>query len=179
MKTERPRRRTCRLPGYDYSQPGAYFVTIVTHGRALFLGDVDEGVLKPGALGRIVREEWFRTADLRPEVVLLEDEVVVMPNHLHGVVRIVDPERSDGSARRVGLGTIVGNFKAASTRRARQILGNSRFRLWQRGFYDHVVRNGRELEDIRQYILANPANWLSDPDNPSAECAADFPDWMV
>ncbi len=181
MSTNLPRRRNCRLPGYDYSQPGAYFVTIVTHGRSPVLGRVREGVFQTSTVGEAVREEWFRTGELRDGVLLLEDEMIVMPNHVHGIIRIEEREgrsRAEGPSRSLALGTIVGNFKAASTRRAREILGDPGRRLWQRGFYDHVIRNEDELEEVRRYILENPFNWLSDPDNPAAS-DANVPDWMT
>ena len=82
-------RRSIRLPGYDYTQPGAYFVTIVTHDRECLFGEVVDGVMWLNAFGEIVRDEWFRTAVVRPYVMLDPDEFVVMPNHVHGIIWIV------------------------------------------------------------------------------------------
>jgi putative transposase len=81
-------RRSIRLPGYDYTQPGAYFVTIVTHDRECLFGEVVDGVMWLNAFGEIVRDEWFRTAVVRPYVMLDPDEFVVMPNHVHGIIWI-------------------------------------------------------------------------------------------
>ena len=81
-------RRSIRLPGYDYTQPGAYFVTFVAHDRECLFGDVVDGVMRLNAFGEIVREEWFRTAVVRPYVMLDPDEFVVMPNHVHGIIWI-------------------------------------------------------------------------------------------
>ena len=81
MPAERPKRRSPRLPGYDYSQDGAYFVTICTHQRVLLFGDVLGGEMRLNAAGRIAHEEWLRTPLLRPQVRL--DEFVIMPNHVH------------------------------------------------------------------------------------------------
>ena len=81
-------RRSIRLPGYDYTQPGAYFVTFVAHDRECLFGDVVDGVMRLNAFGEIVRDEWFRTAVVRPYVMLDPDEFVVMPNHVHGIIWI-------------------------------------------------------------------------------------------
>jgi putative transposase len=81
-------RRSIRLKGYDYTQAGAYFVTIVTHDRECLFGEVVDGVMRLNAFGEIVREEWFRTAVVRPYVMLAPDEFVVMPNHIHGIIWI-------------------------------------------------------------------------------------------
>ena len=82
-------RRSIRLKGYDYTQAGAYFVTFVAHDRECLFGDVVDGVMRLNAFGEIVREEWFRTAVVRPYVMLDPDEFVVMPNHIHGIIWIV------------------------------------------------------------------------------------------
>jgi putative transposase len=82
-------RRSIRLPGYDYTQPGAYFVTFVAHDHECLFGDVVDGVMRLNAFGEIVRDEWFRTAVVRPYVMLNPDEFVVMPNHVHGIIWIV------------------------------------------------------------------------------------------
>ena len=87
---QRHHRRSIRLPGYDYTQPGAYFITIVTHERACLFGEVVDGKMELNAFGEIVREEWFQTAVVRPYVRLDERDFVVMPNHVHGIVWIVD-----------------------------------------------------------------------------------------
>ena len=82
-------RRSIRLKGYDYTQAGAYFVTIVTHDRECLFGEVVDGQMRLNPFGEIVREEWFRTAVVRPYVMLAPDEFVVMPNHIHGIIWIV------------------------------------------------------------------------------------------
>ena len=85
------RRRSIRLPGYDYTQPGAYFVTICTHNREPLFGQVVDGdVVVLNQWGQVVWEEWFKTAQVRPYVELFENEFVVMPNHIHGIIWIVD-----------------------------------------------------------------------------------------
>jgi len=87
---EKPHRRSIRLQGYDYRQPGAYFIPIVTQNRACLFGEVVDGAMRLNEWGKIIREEWFRSAEIRREIKLLPDELVVMPNHIHGIVWIVD-----------------------------------------------------------------------------------------
>ena len=82
-------RRSIRLKGYDYTQPGAYFITLVTHRREMIFGDVVEAQMALSALGQIVHEEWMRSIQIREEIRLYEDEFVVMPNHAHGIVWMV------------------------------------------------------------------------------------------
>jgi len=78
------------MQGYDYSSAGAYFITLVTHQRDMLFGEIENGVMKLNRHGQIVHEEWFRSAEIRKEIRLYEEEFVVMPNHIHGIVWIVD-----------------------------------------------------------------------------------------
>ena len=172
-----PVRRSMRLPGYDYAQGGAYFITVCTAARRCCLGEIAGTTVRLTAAGRIVAEEWVRTAELRPGVSL--DEFVVMPNHVHGVLvllpsvgatRRVAPGRGGASPLRSGaspgsLGAIVGQFKAASARRVNALRGTSGHAFW-RGFYEHVIRNQADLEAIRTYTLNNPLQWALDRENP-------------
>jgi putative transposase len=99
-------RRSIRLKGYDYTQAGAYFVTFVAHDRECLFGDVVDGVMRLNAFGEIVRDEWFRTAVVRPYVMLDPDEFVVMPNHVHGIIWIV--RSGDGDHGDDGGGVLAG-----------------------------------------------------------------------
>ena len=87
---ERHRRRSIRLKGYDYTQSGAYFVTICTYDRRCLFGRIVDGAMRLNPFGKIVRDEWFKTSQVRQNVVLYPYEFVVMPNHIHGIIRIVD-----------------------------------------------------------------------------------------
>jgi putative transposase len=186
-------RRSIRLKGYDYTQPGAYFVTFCAHRRDEIFGEVVNGEIKLSALGKIVHEEWVRSAEMRKEIQLFEDEFVVMPNHGHGIVWIVDTagadavrpnmekgahrasqpaasqpavsQRPDAALWRAprSLGSFIAGFKASVTSRARNELDMTG--IWQRNYYEHIIRNDRELNNIRWYILNNPRNWQLDRDN--------------
>ena len=101
---EKHHRRSIRLKGYDYSQAGAYFITIVTQGRTCLFGDVEDGEMRLSTWGEIAREEWFKTAQIRPYVRLHDAEFVVMPNHVHGIIWIVDDDDNVVGARRRHVG---------------------------------------------------------------------------
>ncbi|MCJ7459754.1 MAG: transposase [candidate division Zixibacteria bacterium] len=168
-------RRSIRLKEYDYSQPGAYFVTICVHGFKNILGSIANGEVRLNKYGRVIRDEWLRTMELRPNVLM--DEYVVMPNHFHGIIMIID-DTTVGATRRVApttttkpttlksnaIGSIIGQIKSASTKRIRK-MGLEYFR-WQRNYYEHVIRNEDKLHKIRQYIHTNPLKWHLDRENP-------------
>jgi len=182
MTTQPHRRRSIRLPGYDYTQPGAYFITICTYNGQHLLGEVVDGAMCLNAYGQIVQEEWFRTADLRPYVRLEADEFVVMPNHVHGILWTVDND-DVGAQRRcaptepVGgttsanvkpgsLGAIIRAFKSAVTKRINQMRGTPSAPVWQRNYWEHIIRDERALRAIRRYIINNPLRWHLDRYNP-------------
>jgi putative transposase len=117
-------RRSIRLPGYDYTQPGAYFVTFVAHDRECLFGDVVDGVMRLNAFGEIVRDEWFRTAVVRPYVMLDPDEFVVMPNHVHGIIWIV--RSGDGDHGDDGGGVFAGAHGGDASVGAHLLVGAQR-----------------------------------------------------
>ena len=174
----RHRRRSIRLKAYDYTQPGAYFVTLCTHRHVPLFSRVVDGDMVLTPFGEIVREEWFKTACVRPYGVLHEDEFVVMPNHIHGILWIVDVgarrRRAPTTHEQFGhpvsgsLPTIIRAFKSAATRRINALRGTPGARVWQRNYYEHIIRNERALDAIRRYIVYNPARWCLDRYNPHA-----------
>jgi len=161
-----------RLRGYDYSRAGVYFVTMCTCQRECLPGEVVDGRMRLNAHGEIVKAEWLRTAEIRPEVEL--DGFMVMPNHLHGIVvvsgrgaRPCAPTTGPLFRRPRSLGSLVAGFKSASTKRINAVRAAAGSAVWQRNYHDRIVRNKRELRAIRQYIRRNPAHWPDDPENPS------------
>lgn len=209
-------RRSIRLKDWDYTTPGAYFVTLVARGRECLFADIVSGQPRLTAIGQIVQKEWFETAHLRCNVRLYPDEFIVMPNHIHGIIWIVDPVDSVGAQRRcapttttiptthVGdendipaivlrtsihsdpivkaqrrcapttsptpakgsLGAILRAYKSAVTRRANLLAGTS-LPVWQRNYYEHIIRSQPELDAIRAYIRGNPDRWELDTENVS------------
>ena len=154
-------RKSPRRTTFDYTSPGAYFITACTHERRCAFGRVaEEGVLLSEA-GQIVEEEWLRTAERRPYVLL--DSHVTMPNHFHGLIIIQEHTQATRTPScgpiRHSLSSIVGGFKAAASRRIALLTDKPEPALWQRGYYERVVRNERELRSIRDYIANNPGRW--------------------
>lgn len=153
----RHHRRSIRLKGYDYTAPGAYFVTICVQGRACLFGAADRGGIALNDAGVMVQAEWLALPARFPTLRL--DAFVVMPDHMHGIVVILEPRAGD-----VHLGDAVGAFKSLSTNA--YICGVRQHswppfgrRLWQRNYYEHVVRDEAALNRIRSYIVANPGRW--------------------
>ena len=156
----RPNRRTVRLKDYDYAQPGAYFVTICTQDRACLFGDVMDYTMKLNAVGRLVATLWNEVPARFANVDL--DMFVVMPNHIHGILLYPDdgPVMADRTraTTRVAptIGKVVGAFKSLSTvEYVRNVKANGwpafHSRLWQRNYYEHVIRDEADLDRIRRY----------------------------
>ena len=176
-------RQSIRWQEHDYAASGTYFVTICTADRACLFGDVLEGEMRVNALGRIVEDEWVRTDEIRSEVGI--DVFAVMPNHLHGIVTIRPPEskvgevtfRMERGGRQQGacnaplrrspnsLGAVIAGFKASSTGRITLETNGDVARVWQRGYYDRVIRTDEEFQAIAEYIVTNPERWQSDSDH--------------
>jgi len=168
-------RRSIRLKGYDYSQAGAYFVTIVTWQREYLFGEITDEKMALNEIGEIVREEWERTAAVRPNVEL--GEYVIMPNHVHGILVFVDDDDVVGAIRRVAptsqtlqprsLGAIMAQFKSIVTKRINGLQNVSGRPVWQRNYYEHIIRNERDMDRITRYIESNPLRWVDDDENPN------------
>jgi putative transposase len=168
-------RRSIRLPEYDYTSAGAYFVTICAQNRQCIFGDVHDHAVVLSPAGITIHEEWMRTQEIRPHVKL--DYFVIMPNHLHGILIFTDhqedkdfqpvPSRKPRSHRAKGsLGSVIAGFKSSCTTRINQERGTPRQPVWQTRFWDRVVRNDEELERLREYIKTNPFRWELDSLNP-------------
>jgi REP element-mobilizing transposase RayT len=159
-------RRSIRLRHYDYSRAGAYFITVCVDRRASILGAINDDRAVCSPVGQIVHDTWSAIATRFPQTEL--DEFVIMPNHVHALLWILRPEVARGTTSKpVKLGGIVGAFKSISTievNRARSSPGQA---LWQRNYYEHVVRDDDELYRIRKYIVENPARWGDDEENPA------------
>jgi putative transposase len=166
---QKHQRRSIRLKGHDYSQPGTYFVTICTQNCASLLGEIVEGGMILNEYGQVVAVCWVWLAKQYPYVEL--DEWVVMPNNAHGIVILsgMDGSRRGGSrtAPTKSLGRLVGAFKTVSTKRINQMRHTPGAAVWQRNYYEHIMRNKDELNRIRQYILDNPVQWKMDENNPN------------
>lgn len=175
-------RRPIRLNEYDNSFPNWYYVTICTQDRRNLFGKI---ILNEA--GWIVDEEWIRTKKIRKHIDL--DFYTIMPNHLHGIIIIEQshdsniingrgelnspsrdntgriqyaPTKDKFNSPSHTLGAIVRGFKSSVTKRIRELLSDSGLKVWQRNYYEHIIRNEIDLHNIRQYIANNPLKWEID-----------------
>jgi putative transposase len=174
-------RRFIRLKGYDYSQAGAYYITIVTWHREFLFGEIVNKVMKLNQRGKIADECWQSIPEHFPNVQL--GAYVIIPNHMHGIIIINDMHENriaTNSSQSVGarhasplrprgvpsgsLGTIIGSFKSAVTKQIGRELNETG--IWQRNYYEHVIRSDRDLQNKTDYIEANPLLWDEDDENP-------------
>ncbi|HTZ98790.1 MAG TPA: transposase [Candidatus Aquilonibacter sp.] len=173
---DEPRRRPLRIAGFDYSQPANYFVTICTHGHRQILGYVSGSEMRLNSAGAAVRGAWFDLPKRFPSIVL--PEFVAMPNHVHAIIGLTRPipPRNAGAAssapttekqglRYPSLANVVRTFKSVSAIEVNRILGRSGEPVWQRNYYEHIIRNAKEFQRICKYILENPSHWHDDPEN--------------
>lgn len=193
-------RRSIRLKGYDYSQAGAYFVTICAKDRQCLFGEIQQGEMYLNDLGKIVYDAWH---DLPNHYLHMElDAFVIMPNHIHGIIALSDMPMVAGNTgdvmgdvgaglkpaptaptaptatttiKRQPLSEIVRALKTFSSRRINEyrnkMIGDETqpYRgvpVWQRNYYEHIIREDDSLNRIRQYIVDNPKNWNKDQQNP-------------
>lgn len=159
---ERLDRRTIRLPGWNYRRAGWYFVTINTWGSCHTLARVRGGRMLLTRMGEIVSERWHAIPAHFPDVRL--DAFVVMPNHIHGIIRIakstgvgdLDPKRIQPGS----LAAVVRSFKGASTRAVHNDIARY-LPLWHRNYYERILTDRRGLDAVRRYIHDNPAKWIA------------------
>jgi REP element-mobilizing transposase RayT len=177
-------RRSIRLKEYDYTQPGAYYITLCTKARQCLFGDVIKGEMRLNSLGYIAFTCWQAIPNHFPLVEL--DAFVVMPNHLHGILVISDTDERARQCRTPtskqnhipkteqfgkpvsgSIPTVIRTYKAAVTKRI-NLICNTKYTslIWQRDLYEHISRDQESLRNIRQYIVENPWRWADDLENP-------------
>jgi REP element-mobilizing transposase RayT len=147
-------RKSIRLREYDYSQAGGYFVTIATHQRTCLFGEIREGTIFLSPLGKVV-ENVLTTLPGKFQGLEL-DETIIMPDHIHMIIIIGDGE----GAVKPTLGQIVRAFKAAVSFRYKYMAGGDGGMLWQRNYYEHIIRDERDLNTCREYIANNIQAWV-------------------
>jgi REP element-mobilizing transposase RayT len=164
-------RHSIRLKEFDYSQPGAYFFTAVTKERESLFGMISDGEMHLNKLGDIVQAAWMDLPNHYPYLEL--GTFMIMPNHVYGIVVLtvgaglgpaptVEPTPTPF---RYGLPEIIRAFKSFSARWVNEYLGATGHSLWQRNYYEHVIRDQKEWERIHQYIESNPLQWEQDREN--------------
>ncbi len=170
-------RHSIRLKGYDYTSEGAYFITIVTQGRECLFGEIVDEEMVLNEAGQMVLKWWNELPNKFPNVIL--GTFVIMPNHFHGIIFIIDECRGEilspynekggktPTLRKPTLGQIVGYFKYQSTKEMNAMDKTGTItKLWQRNYYKHIIRNEKELQQKTDYILENPSRWEEDEENP-------------
>ncbi len=164
------RRQSIRLKGYDYAQQGAYFITICAYDKKCLFGKIIDHKMVLNQFGMIVYKEWMKSSSIRREIVL--DSVVVMPNHIHGIVFICNQTTQDKrppspTTRLTGLKSssipsLIAGYKSSVTRQINEIRMMPHAPVWQRNYYEHIIRNEASLEKIREYVIYNPQTWEKD-----------------
>ena len=193
-------RRSIRLQGYNYGC-GMFFVTICAEGRNPIFGEIRSEIMGLSKTGGMIVDWWQKLPEKFPHVEL--DSFVVMPNHFHAVLTVVvtdaplrgvsvgaDPcvcpdsvPRPDGEGAHAGapLPAVIQWFKTMTTNEYLRVLkerGEPPSRLWQRNYFEHVIRNDKSLDRIRDYIHGNPARWYLDRENPEQHGRDEFDQWL-
>jgi REP element-mobilizing transposase RayT len=177
-------RRSIRLRGYDYSREGLYFITICTQNRECLFGEIGNGEMMLNEYGEIVKTEWLKSVEIRAEIEI--HAYCIMPNHFHAIAEIVAVGGTDVGANAIRpndngirpnieicpninggvchtplrspsrtVGALVRGFKSSVTKQ----IG---FSIWQRNYYEHIIRNEKSYFTISEYIINNPAKWETD-----------------
>jgi len=165
-------RRSIRLREFDYSSSGGYFVTTCVQNRECLFGNILDDVTFLNDAGMLVESVWNGLTERFPSIGF--DAFVVMPNHVHFIVDIAEPDGKEGVGQgsRAGQGRaptldrIVGAFKSISAAQVNHLLSRTGQPLWQRNYYERVIRNETELNGFRDYIIHNPLKWEDDTENP-------------
>jgi len=168
---ELPKRNILRLEGFDYSTSGAYYVTMCTHQKQHLFGRIADGKMYLNALGKIANQEWLKLKDRFTKINI--DVYQIMPNHIHAIVAIgIDDDidlESDKTITNPKVTEIVCAFKSLVTRHYKQYCRENNIvpipKLWQRSYYDHIIRNEDDLRAVADYIRFNPINWELDKYN--------------
>jgi REP element-mobilizing transposase RayT len=152
-----------RLPEYDYSQPGYYYITICTKNREYLFGNIIDDKMMLSAFGHLIKHHWRNIPNPHKNIRL--DAFVVMPNHIHGIIVIEKSISQRVKRRQMTLFKIIGKFKMNTAKKINQLRNTPSLSVWQRNYYEHIIRNKNELNRIRQYIKDNPINWGKDRNN--------------
>lgn len=192
------KRQSIRLKGYDYSQSGLYFITICCYQRECLFGNIINSQIILNNFGQLIKEEWLKSAEIREEIEF--DDFIIMPNHFHGIVIInqeinsdfmkndvdfqdnnvgangrlplqqIQSSRPKISMKPKSISSLIAGFKSATTKKINIIRNTPQNPVWQRNYYDHIIRNDESLARIREYVQNNPLSWENDqlhPNNPS------------
>ncbi len=161
-ESEYRRRNSIRLQQYDYSSAGGYFITICTRNKHLLFGVVRKGIMHLNINGEIALSIWNHLPEMYPSILL--DEFVVMPNHVHGIIILTEPNTDlavQDPKQKPSLFEIISWYKRSTTYRINRLC-QSTGSIWQRSYYDRIIFNERALNAVRRYIRNNPRKWRND-----------------
>jgi len=173
-------RKSIRLKEYNYALPGEYFITICTNDKECLFGEIVEEDMKLSQIGAIVQRYWEEIPKHFPNVGL--DAFIVMPNHIHGIIVITNSvgaihelplqgklplPMTKQQRRAMLLPKIIGRFKMNSAKEINMFRNTTGSHVWQRNYYDRIIRDEKELNNIREYIINNPLQWFFDEENPA------------
>jgi len=179
---ETHRRQSIRLKEYDYSQAGFYFITLCVHNRELLFGEIIEDKMILNAAGKMIAREWQALQKRFPHIE--PHEYVVMPNHFHAIIEVGDtltelqmkgqPQWITPTENKKTIGDMLGAFKSITTIEYIRGVKTSHWRefeskLWQRNYWEHVIRHEQSHHEIAQYIINNPQQWQMDKLRPEEE----------
>ncbi|MDD3296242.1 MAG: transposase [Candidatus Omnitrophica bacterium] len=178
-----PKRKLTRLKKYDYSQTGYYFVTICTQNRKEIFASIKNNQIILNEFGRIVKKSWLQIPEHFKNIEL--DKYIIMPNHIHTIINIVgagsprplkNHDNDDnkiigysigrGNLAPTKLGQVMAFFKYQTTKQINKLQNRPGIKIWQRRYHDHIIRNDKSLNRIREYIDNNPKTWDNDIENP-------------
>jgi putative transposase len=162
------RRRSIRLPEYDYSKAGAYYITICSHNKKLIFGKIIDGEIIPSKIGILVEQHLKEIPDHFENVFI--DDYIIMPNHIHFILSIVGVQNFEPLRNEYqkiiprSIGSIIRAYKASVTKRCKK--EEYKNKIWQRNYFEHIIRNQEDHYRIREYIQNNPLQWELDEENP-------------
>jgi putative transposase len=165
FRPDKHHRRSIRLKGFDYGQNGMYFVTISVWNRESLFGQITNGKMDLSSSGELVQAVWDDLPNHHGGLEL--DAFIIMPNHVHAILALVGAGLRPALSDAPTIPKIIGAFKTFSARRINQARGVVGVPVWQRNYFERVIRSDRELLDTRAYILENPLCWDQDEENPN------------
>ena len=176
MSKTNTRRNTNRIPQHDYSAPGYYFITVCVEKRQEIFGTIVNNQMTLNDAGNMIDLWWKKTFEKYDHTLI--DEYIIMPNHIHGIINIVgarsprpgssrpDNNKIIGRGNRAPtIGNIIAYFKYQTTKQINESQNTPGKKIWQRNYHDHIIRNDKSLQEIREYIINNPLNWETDKNN--------------
>lgn len=169
-------RKQIRLRDYDYSEAGGYFITICTLNREDLFGKILNQTIQLNEFGKVAKQWWLELENRFRDIT--SDYHVIMPNHIHGIIMMSEGENAAGAIhelplprgrierRRMLIPKVIGYYKMNSAKHINLLRKSTGGSLWQRNYYEHIIRNDKELSRVREYIQNNPLKWDLDRDNP-------------